>query len=48
MPNEESRPDGIDGVLQDGMSPEGSAEQAGHAGGSETHDAKEDERESSK
>lgn len=28
MPNEESKPEGVDGVLQDGMSAEGSAEQA--------------------
>ena len=28
MPNDESKPDGVEGVLQDGMSPAGSAEQA--------------------
>ena len=48
MPNAESMPKGISGVLQNGMSPEGSEKQAckGFNGGDDTSDAHEDESES--
>ena len=36
MPNEESKPKGISGVLQDGMSPEGSEKQTNKGGRGKT------------